>query len=603
MGIKSLIKIASSIVIFNLSTLFSFSQQKSDFGVFIDPRDGHKYKTVKIGQQVWLAENMAYLPSVSPSSVGSSKTAIYYVYGFNGTDVDAAKATSNYSTYGVLYNWPAALKACPSGWHLPSEQEWDALASSVGGKNIAGKILKSKSRWARNGNGIDEYGFMGLPGGRRVFNTVYAYLAEYASFWTSRETSDDNAIYKALSFSTNNLSFENYGKSNGFSVRYIKNTVDGTLNSTVENVSIESTSQRVELSDPIEVAKDVINKSYMFWNPLGYNVAVASYTIGKDVAMFGGGYLLMESPSIAKDMITGGFYKVGESITEDIVLNIVESSVKTPKKLCKSISRSEIDEGLKEYKIAYDIASKYIKSKTLTRDEAIKFLNNRWSLYKLGLARELYNNTNGSETTINESLAMTIIKDFNSRIDKKLQNQIDNTKSLNLTDFVFFINDLVKILQTKKTGLVQYQPYIDFNQKMTKLNNQIINEKQLWQNIENGDLSQLINYIGKYWFDVSKFENKTINRIKKMLGSEYEYFQMVNMTQTPILHKGSDGNNFIFVKGWYPHNTSRIGVILFDLTNNQIHIGINDDGERSFFHEGNPIIVNRSRLWKENLLL
>ena len=71
-----------------------------------------------------MAENLAWLPGVSPSSDGSETLSYYYVRGYEGTVVSEAKAVANYSTYGVLYNWPAAMAACPDGWHLPSDGDW-----------------------------------------------------------------------------------------------------------------------------------------------------------------------------------------------------------------------------------------------------------------------------------------------------------------------------------------------------------------------------------------------------------------------------------------------------------------------------------------------
>src|SRR5574344_825427 len=90
----------------------SFTTQEGSSGsTFTDPRDGKVYQTVVIGNQVWMAENLAYLPSVVSPGTGSNTTSYYYVYGYDGARVSAAKSTANYTTYGVLYNWPAAMNS------------------------------------------------------------------------------------------------------------------------------------------------------------------------------------------------------------------------------------------------------------------------------------------------------------------------------------------------------------------------------------------------------------------------------------------------------------------------------------------------------------
>ncbi|MDR0517378.1 MAG: hypothetical protein LBH25_10090 [Fibromonadaceae bacterium] len=118
-------------------------------GSFIDPRDGKTYKTIKIGSQTWMAENLKY-EAESSKSINSEK-------------------------YGLLYNWDTAMKACPEGWHLPSDAEWNKLINFSGGKEVAGKKLKAISgwsdqyyksgEWAGSGNGTDNYGFSARPGG------------------------------------------------------------------------------------------------------------------------------------------------------------------------------------------------------------------------------------------------------------------------------------------------------------------------------------------------------------------------------------------------------------------------------------------------------
>jgi len=122
-------------------------------GTFTDSRDGRKYRTVKIGNQRWMAEGLKY------------KTGVSWCY----DEKDKCK------TLGLNYDWDTAQEACPAGWHLPSDAEWDALARFVDpdykseNDNVAGKKLKAKSGWeehcGQNGNGTDEYGFSALPDG------------------------------------------------------------------------------------------------------------------------------------------------------------------------------------------------------------------------------------------------------------------------------------------------------------------------------------------------------------------------------------------------------------------------------------------------------
>ena len=107
------------------------SCQPEDLIECIDP-DGRSYETILIGNQIWMAENLAYLPAVSPSINGSPTEKHYYVYGYEGSTTTQAKNHSNYQQYGVLYNWEAALTACPDGWRLPSYADWLILEKQMG---------------------------------------------------------------------------------------------------------------------------------------------------------------------------------------------------------------------------------------------------------------------------------------------------------------------------------------------------------------------------------------------------------------------------------------------------------------------------------------
>ena len=204
--------------------------------------EGQVYNTVLIGDQCWLKENLAYLPSVSPSSNGSYTVPFYYVYDYQGTSVNDAKATYNYQTYGVLYNWPAAITACPAGWHLPTDDEWKILEGTVDsqypvGDPIwnnegwrgydAGLNIKSTSGWYSGSNGDDLYGYSALPGGFRDAEGYFYDIEEYANFWSSTEFYGSYAWARTLCYYYDNINRGNRYEARGYSVRCLK---DETIN-------------------------------------------------------------------------------------------------------------------------------------------------------------------------------------------------------------------------------------------------------------------------------------------------------------------------------------------------------------------------------------
>jgi uncharacterized protein (TIGR02145 family) len=179
--------------------------------------EGYSYSTVQIGDQCWFSENCRYLPVVSPSSEGSETEPYYYVYDYQGTDLVEAQATANYETYGVLYNWPAAITEglCPSGWHIPSDDEWQALeialgmseaeATSLGFRGSpVGDFMKSTSGWndynGSSGNGSNSSGFNVLPAGNTDVsgNTVNMY--QDGSFWSSTLQNEQDILGRNVNY-------------------------------------------------------------------------------------------------------------------------------------------------------------------------------------------------------------------------------------------------------------------------------------------------------------------------------------------------------------------------------------------------------------------
>ena len=189
-------------ILFAFQTTFSQGTKKlpDTKDSFTDFRDNKIYKTIKIGNQVWMAENLNF-----NSSLGSS------CYGYKNSNCDA---------YGRLYIWETAKVVCPSGWHLPSDTEWNILLKNVGSDE--GKKLKSASGWIKNGNGTDAYGFAALPGGDRNFDEAFNNLGSFSTWWSSTEVNESSASGIELNNNSPNLKIDGSNKDYGFSVRCIK---------------------------------------------------------------------------------------------------------------------------------------------------------------------------------------------------------------------------------------------------------------------------------------------------------------------------------------------------------------------------------------------
>jgi len=216
---------------------------------FTDTRDGQTYNTVLIADQCWMKDNLKYLPSVVGSGTGSQMTPYHYVYGYNGINVNSAKATSNYQNYGVLYNWQASLTACPPGWHLPSITEWAQLVNyvvtqefpNINETNGTGNALKScrqvnspiggdcntslhpywvQDSWSGlNHYGFDEFGFSLFPGGVYTNSGSFGYLGHYGYWWTSTEYLTPSALFIQLYCAYGHVINDYSSKAAGFSIR------------------------------------------------------------------------------------------------------------------------------------------------------------------------------------------------------------------------------------------------------------------------------------------------------------------------------------------------------------------------------------------------
>ena len=198
--------------------------------------EGYDYATVEIGDQCWFSENCRYLPEVSPSSEESSTIPYYYVYDYEGTDIEEAKINANYDAYGVLYNWSAVMTEglCPSGWHLPSDEEWQTMEMFLGmSESEAGNVsfrgtdegyqMKSTSGWNSDGNGSNSSGFNGIPGGYLGYNpNDFQGIGNYNYLWSSSEFDSNGSWFRLLFKNVDSIYRYSFWKHGGFSARCLQ---------------------------------------------------------------------------------------------------------------------------------------------------------------------------------------------------------------------------------------------------------------------------------------------------------------------------------------------------------------------------------------------
>jgi len=194
-------------------------------GTFTDSRDGKTYRTVRIGKLTWMVENLNF---VTDSSVCYENDE------------------SNCQKYGRLYNWNDAMTACPAGWRVPSDEDWDSLTVAVGGQRVeygyvvydwkfAGKKLKSTTGWVDweyddgklvSGNGTDDFGFSALPGGYGSSGGNFYDAGYVGHWWSATEYDATYARRRGMDYGSSSVfSSWNGVKADRFSLRCVEDVV------------------------------------------------------------------------------------------------------------------------------------------------------------------------------------------------------------------------------------------------------------------------------------------------------------------------------------------------------------------------------------------
>ena len=205
----------------------------SGFGPALVDIDENSYKTVYIGKQQWMAENLKVskysdgttIPNITDNTLWQNNTTGAWSYYNNEVD--------NNAKYGKLYNWFAVSKTtngnknvCPTGWHVPTDAEWTVLTDYLGGASVAGGKMKEvgTTSWqSPNTESTNTSLFSALPGGQRNIPGNYSNIGTTGNWWSSSESSNNENAWNHNLFNNRiNVTINAYYKENGFSVRCLK---------------------------------------------------------------------------------------------------------------------------------------------------------------------------------------------------------------------------------------------------------------------------------------------------------------------------------------------------------------------------------------------
>ena len=223
------IRISSYLILLGaLVSLIMGCNKKDNLPDPVKDIEGNTYKTVRIGDQVWMAENLrtstfsdgTEIPIVDDAGNWNELTSPGLCW-YNNDEA------ANKDTYGALYNYYTVISGtlCPNGWHVPSRDEWQKLRDVLGDTLTGGGKLKEEGtfHWKTPNTGaVNSNGFTALPAGIRYFEGTFNSASFFTAFWSSTESDNDKAWYLSLYYSDSIAGMNRISKRDGFSVRCLK---------------------------------------------------------------------------------------------------------------------------------------------------------------------------------------------------------------------------------------------------------------------------------------------------------------------------------------------------------------------------------------------
>lgn len=225
------------------------------------------------------------------------------------------------------------------------------------------------------------------------------------------------------------------------------------------------------VDDPVELSKKIINEVSNPWSDNAKQSILEKYGNGNFSNTANNSYILLESPSLVFDYFQAGFGNSQGLLSKDLFIEILNQAVNSPATASKELAKASLEQGLKEYLLAYEIAMKFKETNSLSNEDAIKFLDNRFGYSKLNFAKNLINASKEKNGQV-----------LNKKDSKKIISKINNIKKsypsqIPLINVLTELEEFYQLLKEANIGLMAYVPYNNFKNSVYQLNKQRISER------------------------------------------------------------------------------------------------------------------------------
>ncbi len=298
--------IANDVGLYNYKYTYDFDYSQ------IEDVEGNVYKTIRIGNQDWMAENLKTTTYIDGSSISYTADSEEWKLAQEGLYTYYNLDESNIEEYGLLYNWYSVEtdKLCPSGWHVPLMEDWDELVEYLGGEDFAGGKLKTTgfTYWeSPNECAVNSTGFSALPGGYCNENMYFLSMGGDADWWTRTEEDNETAYRKGAHACCCEVTTVQNTKSHGFSIRCVKNeTSDPVITMVSQN----------EMNSDISLSLSTTEEKIPIWVDFGDDIQHFYYLSNDDTTLVDGSLGLSGQISVYTDTTNIAFINCsGNGIT------------------------------------------------------------------------------------------------------------------------------------------------------------------------------------------------------------------------------------------------------------------------------------------------